>query len=175
MKKKKVTFEHKATSREYLVALYYFPNFVKLLDLNNKPYSKLAAWILEKEVFLKDKDDEFELPSIKALSKQLEIKSTDITKYLKQAYEEIIDLNNTKPMLFVKDGQIECGLSISYFDSHLFFTIGLNVLPRLDEHFEFTFSKHIANIHQLHAKAQVGFVRSIALNNFMIGNFSPGS
>jgi hypothetical protein len=139
MRNKKIKFIHTPSTKDYLIALVYFPNFVKLLDTGNKPYETIVDWLLEKENLLKD--DDFSLPSIKQISQQLEINSAKITKYFKLIYDDIISLNIDKPELFKKEGQYSCGLSFTYIDEHFFFNLGLDVIPSVGDHFDIYFVK----------------------------------
>lgn len=139
MKNEKRKYEHKASTRDYLIALSYFPNFVKLLNSKDKPYEKLTDWLIEKESFLTDESRE--LPTIKELSNQVNIDKTIITKYLKQLYFEIFELNFNEPHLFKKEGQILCNLSFKFLGNYKSFNIGLDTIPRVGEHFDFFFMR----------------------------------
>lgn len=137
MKKKKLKYEHKASARDYLIALAYHSNFTHLLEKSNKPYMSLVDWLLEKEEFLKDDSSSF--PSIKQISVETGISSGKIAKYLKAIYEDILSLNDEKPGLFKKEGQILCGLSFNYLGNYHLFNAGLDAVPRVGDYFTFLF------------------------------------
>jgi len=139
MKRKKIVYEHNASTRDYLITLAYFPNFTKLINPVNKPYEKLLHWLLEKEVFLKDEN--LSLPTMKELTQELNISSAKISKYLKMIYDDILELNINEPHLFKKEGQIQCGLSFKYRGLYQFFSIGMDTMPRIGEHVDFLFIK----------------------------------
>lgn len=132
-------FQHKASTKDYLIALAYYPNLVKLLDTSNKPYKELVNWLLEKEKSVLK--DEPSIPTIKDLSATLGIENTKVTKYLKLIYDDIFDLNSNHPLLFKKEGQILCNLSFNYFEQYCTFSIGMGAVPRIGEHLEFFFIK----------------------------------
>src|ERR1700752_2760866 len=139
MKKKPKAYEHKASAKDYLVALAYFPNYVKLLNPTDKPYEKLINWLIEKEAFLKD--DDLRLPTIKEVSQQLGIDASKISKYLKMIYEDIHDLNFDEPHLFKKEGQVLCTVLFKYLGAYGSFRLGLDIIPRIGERFYFYFIK----------------------------------
>lgn len=131
--------EYQATTRDYLLALAYNPSFLKLLDSSNKPYIILLSWLLENENNLKD--DDTPLPTIKILAEQLKLKSNFVTKYLKQIYDDICELNQSNPSLFIKDGDIPCYLSFNFLGNYAGFNLGLKVIPRVSERIDFSFIK----------------------------------
>lgn len=139
MKKKEIDHTYKGSSKEYLIALTRYPGFTKLINPENKPYKLFYDWLMKNEKEFLDEDRV--LPSIKDISKLLSIDNNKITKYLRMIYDEIIELNNEKPELFVKPGQLSCYLSFEYFKNYLGLTLGLNVLPRVGECFQFYFTK----------------------------------
>jgi len=48
-------YQYYPTTKDYLIALIYFPNFVKLIDLIGKPYERFHQWIIENDQ-LRDDD-----------------------------------------------------------------------------------------------------------------------
>ena len=127
------------STRDYLYTLYTFPNYLKLLNSKEKPYENLIAWILQKEVFLDD--DSYSLPTLGIIAKELNIASSKVTLYLKQIYEDIIDLNWNQPQLFTRPSQTLCYLNFKHWGNYQNFFIGLDVIPRIGEHFNFQFVK----------------------------------
>ncbi|MDP1728010.1 MAG: hypothetical protein Q8M15_14590 [Bacteroidota bacterium] len=139
MKKQRIPYEHKASTREYLVALSSFPKYLKLLHSNDKPYKGLLDWLIDKRII---KYESYErLPSIKELSKTLNLDASRVTKYLKIIYYEIHELNENEPRLFCKEGQILCDLRFFYLGAYASFSVGFDVLPRVDEQIDFYFIK----------------------------------
>lgn len=72
MKKKTQKYEHKASAKDYLLALAYYSNFTRLLESKGKSYEKLVDWLLEREKFLQDESSSF--PTVKEISKETGIK-----------------------------------------------------------------------------------------------------
>lgn len=132
-------FQHKASTKDYLIALAYYPNFVKLLDTSNKPYKELVNWLLENEKSVLK--DELSIPTIKDLSATLGMESSKVNKYLKLIFDDIFELNLRQPHLFKREGQILCYLSFNYFEQYCTFSIGMDAVPRIGEHLEFFFIK----------------------------------
>ena len=141
MKPNQIQYTHKATSKEYLVALIYYPCFRKLLQSEISDYKELQNWLSEKESSLRD--EEKPLPSLKEIAQELKIDTTTLTKNLKSIYHDIIDLNEKQPNLFRKEGQKLCFLSFNYLDQYAHFNLGLDVLPKVGEGFHFGFVKPI--------------------------------
>jgi hypothetical protein len=130
-------YQHKASTRDYLISLAYFPNFIKLLDTNNKSYKALADWLVTNGKFIRN--DEIKLPTIKEISSLLGIDQTKLTKYFKLIYDDIFELNLSQPHLFKREGQILCYMSFTYFEQCCTFSIGMDAVPRIGEHLEFFF------------------------------------
>ncbi|MEI6487726.1 MAG: hypothetical protein WCP52_02120 [Bacteroidota bacterium] len=137
MKKQKVVYEYKVKTIDYLKALAQYPNFLKLINIEDKPYKEIIEWVLQKETSLQD--DSFVTPSVKTLSEEIGMDYAKVTKYLKYIYFEIIDLNNKHPELFVRQGQMKCYFGFKYFESSHTFILGMDYLPRIEEHFTFNF------------------------------------
>jgi hypothetical protein len=137
MKKQKEVYEYKAKTIDYLKALIQYPNFVKLLNIENKPYKKIIEWMLSKEPFLQD--ESFEIPTVKKLSEEISMDYAKVTIYLKEIYFEIIVLNKKQTELFVRPGQMKCYFGFNYFEMSHTFILGMDFLPRMEEHFTFNF------------------------------------
>lgn len=137
--KKKYVFEYKASTNDYLLALAYHPSFSKLLLPTNKNYGIVLEWLISNEDFLKNEDNS--LPSIKELSQNLNLDRTKVSKYLKDIYDDIFSLNEKKPNLFMREGQYLCDLSFSYLNSRAYFSMGLDVIPRVNDSLSFDFIK----------------------------------
>jgi hypothetical protein len=137
MKKQKVVYEYKAKTIDYLKALVQYPNFLKLLNIEDKPYKEIIYWMLLKETCLQD--DSFEIPTVKKLSEEIGMDYAKVTNYLKVIYFEIIDLNKKHPELFVRPGQIKCYFGFKYFEMSHTFILGMDYLSRMEEHFSFNF------------------------------------
>ena len=137
--KKKYVFEYKASTNDYLLALAYHSSFSRLLFPTSKNYRIVLDWLISNEEFLKNEDNS--LPSIKELSQYLNLDRTKLSKYLKEIYDDIFALNETQPNLFMKEGQYLCHLTFSYLNCRAYFSIGLDVIPRIDDCLNFNFIK----------------------------------
>lgn len=138
-KKNLVQFEHKPSTKEYLIALSYYLGYVKLLESQNKPYKPLFDWLIKNEDFLLNEDNR--ITSVKKISEELKIPPTQITGYIKTIYNEIHELNGKSPERFKQEGQILCFLSFKNHNQHAHFNLGLYVIPRIGETFYFGFIK----------------------------------
>jgi hypothetical protein len=141
MKEKTIKYEHKASTKEYLVALAYSPYFTKLLNPQGKSYLELHKWLIENEAALSSEDTP--VPSIKDIGLALKVDSTKISKQLKLIYQDIHSLNEKSPELFKREGQKLCSLSFNYLDCNAHFNLGLDIIPRIGEAFHFWFIKPI--------------------------------
>jgi len=150
MMKKQFEYIHKATSKEYLVALIYYPCFRKLLQTENSIYQELNRWLSENENSLLA--EETALPSLKDIAKDLQIKTSRLTKNIKSIYEDIIDLNEKQPFLFKKKHQKLCFLSFNYLNQYAHFNLGLDVIPKVGDGFHFGFIKPINGGDSFHVK-----------------------
>ena len=127
------------STRDYLYTLYTFPNYLKLLNSKEKPYYNLLKWIIEKQTFLDD--DSYSLPTLGFIAKELNIGSSKLSLYLKNIYNDILDLNWHQPELFKKGGQVPCLLMFKHWGHYESFNFGLDIIPRIGEHFHFDFVK----------------------------------
>lgn len=141
MKDKTIKYEHKANTKEYLVALTSIPRFVRMLESENKSYKKLHDWLVTNEQLFSDGNQEF--PSVKQIAEWTDIESGHVSKQIKQMYHDIHILNQNSPQLFVKEGQKMCSLSFDYLGSEAQFNLGLDVIPRVVDGFYFWFIKPI--------------------------------
>jgi len=129
---------HQATTLEYLYCLGDMPKWSKILcDQNNgKPYNDFLKWLLQQQFFGQD-----EKISVKKISDLSGYPSAKISKWLREIYESIFELNELQPQLFYFDGNIKVEFYIKYFDSHCGFKTSLPVIPRMHESFDFFFVK----------------------------------
>lgn len=141
MKEKTIKYEHKATTKEYLVALSYSPYFTRLLNPQGKSYHALYEWLIDNEKTLSDEDTP--LPSIKDIAAALKLDTAKISKQLKLIYQDIHLLNEKSPDLFKSEGQKLCSLSFNYLDCRAHFNLGLDIIPRIGEAFHFWFIKPV--------------------------------
>lgn len=137
--KRVVEYQHKAKSRDYLIALTDNPGYCRLLQQKGKPYQRLLEWIIEYGEIPESDDKLF--PEMKKVSEVIGVEYSKVAKQLKQIYDDIYSLNDTNPSLFVNEGQRSYEVFFEYHGSYGFFNIGLNHAPRSGERFIFPFIK----------------------------------
>ncbi|MBK6544286.1 MAG: hypothetical protein IPG12_03250 [Saprospiraceae bacterium] len=113
-RKERKIFIHEPSTHEIFQCLCSMPMYSKLLLEQNpdKPYSNFLSWLIHKN-FYKDRDEKI---TIKRISADFRTETVKITKWIKEIYEQIIDLNYDKPELFQSNGVPVC-LYLKYFDS----------------------------------------------------------
>ena len=90
-------YEHKPLPKDFLIALIYNVCYIKLLDTQRKPYQELAEWFIKNEPnFL---DDDKPMPSIKNIADEFATDYKKITKWIKDIYADIIELNQKIDLL----------------------------------------------------------------------------
>jgi hypothetical protein len=147
-----------APAKEYLHALLYYPNYVKLIEPKDKPYEKVHQWLLRKHNFMSDENSRF--PTIKEIATELSIDQTKFKNLMIKLYDDIIELNHEKPHLFASGNQILCDLYFKGFRASASFSLGLNAIPRIKDSFTFRFIEprtqsnyfHVTQItHEIHS------------------------
>lgn len=81
-----------------------------------------------------------EKTTIKKIAGSFGLKTTKVTKWLHEIYNDILELNNDQEALFTND-KTPITLFFRYFDSSGSFTIGLDIIPRVYEEFNMYFIK----------------------------------
>lgn len=128
---------HQSDTKEYFMCLSSMPAWSEVLvDNTDKPYKSFLMFLLEKNFY----DYRQERLMIKQIVADYGSDTSKITKWLKQIYEDIVELNFDKPELFKTDG-IKHTLYCKYYDSHFSFTTWLMATPRIYEDFEFRFAQ----------------------------------
>jgi hypothetical protein len=136
--KEKPKLIHQATTLEYLYCLGDMPKWSQILrDQNNgKLYNNFLKWILKQDFFTSD-----EKISIKKISELSGYPSAKISKWLREIYESIFELNELQSQLFSFSGNVTVEFYIKYFDSYCSIKTSLPTVPRLYESFDFFFVK----------------------------------
>lgn len=128
---------HQSDTKEYFRSIATMPKWSKILIENiDKPYNPFVQFLLEKNYY----NDREERIMIKNIATEFGSDTSKISKWLKQIYEGIVELNFDKPELFKTDG-IKHTLYCKYYDSHFSFTTWLMATPRIYEDFEFRFAQ----------------------------------
>jgi len=152
-KNKDNVYQYDPTTKDYLIALSYFPNYIKLINPEGKNYQKVHSWLLENEERLKNDDVPF--PTITEISNTVKQGSSVVKRSLINLYEDIVLLNESSPELFLSERQILCNLYFDYLGRHSGFSLGLKRIPKVNEGFSFNFIKpklgsymfHVASIY----------------------------
>ena len=136
--KERPKFIHQAGTLEYMYCLGDMPKWSQALlnQKNAKSYNDFLQWILEKRYF---KDDE--KMSIKKIAELSGYPAAKISKWLRDIYEDIFQLNEVKPELFYVSGDVLVEFYFKYYDSRCMFKTSLPMLPRLHETLDFFFVK----------------------------------
>lgn len=136
--KERPKFIYQAPTLEYLYCLQNMSRWSEILlsQNNSKNYNEFLKWILEQEYFENDNNI-----SIKKISEASGYTSVKISKWLREIYNDILDLNESDPALFSHEKGIEAELRFRYFDNSCSFQTSLPVLPRVYETFDFFFIK----------------------------------
>jgi hypothetical protein len=127
--------------KELILALLNYPEFLKILQGTKKESDMLLDWLIT-HAWMMD-DENVPLPNITGISKELKIDPKKIRLRLSQLIEEILDLNEKRPELFCKPHQIRCHIRCRYVAWYASMYIGLDILPRIGEHFDFAFFRAV--------------------------------
>jgi len=147
--KERPKFIHQATTLEYLYCLGNMPKWSQVLfdENNGKSYNDFLKWILEKEYFQND-----EKISIKKISELNGHTSAKISKWLREIYEDLLELNETKSSLFYTPHWIEVEPYLRNYDNYCSFRTSFPALPRIYEKFDFFFIKAKLDTHSFWVK-----------------------
>ena len=129
---------HEPSTHEIFYCLQGMPAYSKILaDQNpNKPYTNFLRWLIERN-FYNEREDKV---TIKRIATDFKSDSTKVTKWIKEIYEEIFELNYDKPELF-QENEVNLCMYIRHYDSGCSFYTSLPILPREFETIRFPFVK----------------------------------
>lgn len=127
---------HQASTSEYLLCLRQMPEWSKLLleENNGKKYNALLKLFIENNFWVNE-----EKIVIKSIAEKSGNSSGNVSKWIKEIYLDILDLNECKPELFYKQAEIPVNLYINNYDNYTSFNVSLNLIPRMYESFYFHF------------------------------------
>jgi hypothetical protein len=136
--KERVEIHHQPSTIETFLCIASMPKWAKLLiDADpTKPYIEMLQGLIEKK-FYTDRNEKL---TIKKIGSDLKIDTAKVTKWLALIYQDIFDVNETKPELFCDKG-IPVTLYLHHFDDSAAFKISVPALPREFEMFRFYFAK----------------------------------
>lgn len=139
MKTRTIQNKNRVSTKEYIIALSNYPNYLKLLNPEFKPYKTIYEWLMENQVRIADGD--MNVPEVKKIAMKLNISRFKVHSGIQTIYDDILYLNDTQPELFCEQNQKLCFLSFNNIDHPVHFNLGLDVLPREGEVFYFQFVK----------------------------------
>lgn len=137
-RKEKIKIIHEPSISEIFYCLSEMPSYSKILlgESTDKSYADFLGWLIMKN-FYREKDEKI---TIKKIATDFKADSSKVTKWLKEIYEQIFELNFDKPKLFLNNGIKVC-LVMKYFDSSCSIYTSLPSLPREFERVSFPFIK----------------------------------
>ena len=114
------------------------PVYSKILLEQNagKAYSDFLRGLIDKNFY----NDRTEKIAIKKIAADFKTDTAKVTKWIKEIYEQIFELNYDKPELFQGNG-VKVGMYMKHYDSSCIFYISLPALPREFETIRFPFAK----------------------------------
>lgn len=129
---------HEPSTQEIFHCLCVMPAYSKILSEQStgKSFDGFLRWLIEKK-FYQDRRVKI---TIKQVATDYKSDSTKVTKWIKEIYAAIFELNLDKPELFQGDG-VKLSLYIRHYDDSCSFDTTLPVLPREFETIRFPFVK----------------------------------
>lgn len=121
---------HKPSTQDVFNSLSGSPNYSEILLANKSdlPYSDFLRWLVENKYF-KDRSSRI---TVKGMAADFKSDAAKISKWLRQIYDDIFELNESNPELFQKEG-IKVKLNFKTYDSRVNFHTSLPALPRIHE------------------------------------------
>lgn len=137
--KERMKILHEPSTHEIFMCLSHMPKWSEILFSHGveKPYKPFLKWLLEAKFF----SDREEKMTVKKLSSDFKADASKVTKWLRQIYDDIIDLNFEKPDLFCINEEIKVLLHMKAFDNYCSLFVSLPALPREFESFRFSFAR----------------------------------
>ena len=129
---------HEPSTHEIFICLCGMPIYSKILveQMPDKPYSEFLRWVIGKNFF----NERTEKILIKKIASDFKADTAKVTKWIKEIYEEIFELNFNKPELFQNEG-IKVSLLMKHHDNSCNIDTSMPVLPREFELIRFPFVK----------------------------------
>lgn len=123
---------HHASSQDVFNSLSGSPIYSQILLQQNpdKGYLNFLQFLIDKSFY----PERSEKVTMKQMAADFKSTPDKISKWLRQIYDDIIELNYEKPTLFQTDG-IKVALHFKNYDSSLTFHTSLQTLPRVHESF----------------------------------------
>jgi hypothetical protein len=126
---------HEPTTKEIYFCLSRAIEWCEIIAKNTigKPYNDFLKWLIEHQ-FFKTKEN----VTVKWLSEEFKKPARNIKQWISQIYDDIFELNDNSPELFLKDG-IRVSLLFNSHDNFTGFDISVRSVPRENETVRFPF------------------------------------
>lgn len=135
MRKQINNYQYKAKTKEILYSFIEEKTWCKLLLDKGKEYDYFLRIVIENNNGL------FEhAKTIKDISSTLGLPANKITKWIKEIYDDLFELNMDKPSLFKSEG-IQHDLIFNFLGKNAYFTVWLPQSPKVGERFMFHLMK----------------------------------
>ncbi len=135
MRKRIEKHQYKAKTKEILYSFIEEKAWCKLLLDKGKDYDSFLRMIVERN------DNYFEnVKTIKDISLIVGFPANIVTKWIREIYDDLLDLNMDNPSLFKSSG-IQHDLIFNSFGGKAYFTVWLPQSPKVGDRFMFHFIK----------------------------------
>ena len=143
-RKKQPTPEKEVPSiRDIKVSLFSEYQWIGLLSGSGKPYDHVIEGLKQIGEYWNSDDscNEEGAFTIKWMANKLNESPAHISKWIRAIYEDLFELNGSKPELFLADGDILCSFWFSGFreERSCFLSFGLPALPHVGDHMDCCF------------------------------------
>ena len=127
---------HVPSTHEIFYCLCGMPSYCKILaaQMIEKPYSDFLRWLIANDFY----NERTEKISISKMANDCKSESSKVTKWIREIYEGIFELNYDKLELFQEDG-LKLTMYIQHYDDDCTISTALSVMPREFETFRFPF------------------------------------
>jgi hypothetical protein len=128
---------HEPSTHEIFRCLSEMTAYSKILleHIPDKSFAEFLKWLIEVD-FYNDREEKI---IVKKIAAGFNVETAKATKWIKEIYQEIFELNYDKPELFQQEG-IKVTLYMKAYDNHCSFYTSLPVLPREFETLRFPFA-----------------------------------
>ena len=131
---------------DYLYSIFYEYEWLKLLKGNGKPYEVILDQLydLAKQKRYGFLNLEGTRLTMKWISEQLQVKTTQFSKWVGMIFTDIQNLNKSKPELFINEGQTLCEVGFhSPHNDYFEFRLGFEQIPRKGDNITFNYARSI--------------------------------
>ena len=146
--------EYRQVIRTVISCLRHEPQWMQLLLPSSKAYTKLIEHLLSTQANYEE--DKFGAPreTVVGFARELNEKSATVNKWLREIYDDILDLNDNHPELFAKEGDIICKFQYysRLYRTGFWFYLGVPAVPNVGDYFELFFVRALAEDYQFVVK-----------------------